>query len=142
MLQLNKFCIYLLEYILQTGILLHWEPVLDKSHLVSYAYLKDKLRRVQYFSFMMFNAIFNNISVLSWQSVLLVEITGVPGENHRLPASHWQTLSHNVVSSTPRLSGIQTHNVSGDRHRSLHRYTVVISPTTIKNWSRQPRRVH
>jgi hypothetical protein len=25
-------------------------------------------------------------------------------------------LSHNVVSSTPRLSRIQTHNVSGDRH--------------------------
>jgi hypothetical protein len=26
-----------------------------------------------------------------------------------------QTLSHNVVLSTPRLSRIQTHNVSGDR---------------------------
>jgi hypothetical protein len=32
--------------------------------------------------FMVFNAIFNNISVISWQSVLLVEETGVPGENH------------------------------------------------------------
>jgi len=29
------------------------------------------------------------------------EETGVPGENHRPVASHWQTLSHNVVSSTP-----------------------------------------
>ena len=38
----------------------------------------------------------------------------VAGENHRPVASHGQTLSHNVVSSTPRLSGIQTHNVSGD----------------------------
>jgi len=47
-----------------------------------------------------FNASFNYISVISWQSVLLVEETRVPGENH------WQTLSHNVVSSTPRLSGI------------------------------------
>jgi len=28
----------------------------------------------------------------------------------------WQTLSHNVVSSTPRLSGIWTHNFNGDRH--------------------------
>ena len=27
-----------------------------------------------------------------------------------------QILSHNVVSSTPRLSGIRTHIVSGDRH--------------------------
>ena len=35
-----------------------------------------------------FNATFNNISVISWQSVLLVEETGVPGENHRLVASH------------------------------------------------------
>jgi hypothetical protein len=29
---------------------------------------------------MMFNATFNNISVTSWQSVLLVEETGVPRE--------------------------------------------------------------
>jgi len=32
--------------------------------------------------FMMLNATFNNISVISWQSVLLVEETGVPRENH------------------------------------------------------------
>ena len=38
----------------------------------------------------------------------------VPGENHRPVGSCLQTLSHNVVSSTPRLSWIQTHNVSGD----------------------------
>ena len=31
---------------------------------------------------MVFNATFNNISVISWWSVLLVEETGVPGENH------------------------------------------------------------
>jgi hypothetical protein len=34
-----------------------------------------------------FNATFNNISVISWQSVLLVEETGVPGETHRPVAS-------------------------------------------------------
>jgi hypothetical protein len=50
---------------------------------------------------MMFNATFNNISVISWRSVLLVEETRVPGENHRPAASHCQTLSHNVVSNTP-----------------------------------------
>jgi len=27
-----------------------------------------------------------------------------------------KTLSHNVVSCTPRLSKIRIHNVSGDRH--------------------------
>ena len=33
----------------------------------------------------MFNATFNNISVVSWQSVLLVEETGVPGKTTDLP---------------------------------------------------------
>jgi hypothetical protein len=55
---------------------------------------------------MVINATFNNISVILWLSVLLVEDTGVPGENHRHVASHCQTLSHNVVFSEPRLSGI------------------------------------
>jgi hypothetical protein len=32
---------------------------------------------------MVFNATFKNISVISWQSVSLVEESGVPGENHR-----------------------------------------------------------
>jgi hypothetical protein len=50
---------------------------------------------------MVFNATFNNISVVLWQSVLLMEETRVQGENHRPAANHWQTLSHNVVSSTP-----------------------------------------
>jgi hypothetical protein len=59
--------------------------------------------------FMVFNAAVNNISVVSWRSVLLVEETTVPGEKHRPAASHWQTWSHNVVSSTPCY-------VSGDRH--------------------------
>ena len=34
------------------------------------------------------NATFNNMSVISWRSVLLVEETGVPCENHRPVASH------------------------------------------------------
>jgi predicted Zn-dependent protease len=54
---------------------------------------------------MVFNATFNNISVISWQSVLLVEETGVPQENHRHVSSYSQTSSLNVVSSTPRHEG-------------------------------------
>ena len=50
---------------------------------------------------MVFNATFNNISVISWRSVVLVEGTGELGENHRHAVSHWQTLANNVVSSTP-----------------------------------------
>ena len=45
--------------------------------------------------FMVVKTTFNNISVIS------VEETRVPGENHWLIAGHWQTLSHNVVSSAP-----------------------------------------
>ena len=48
-----------------------------------------------------FNATFNNISVITWRSVLLVQETGVPRENHRPVANNWRTVSHNVVSSTP-----------------------------------------
>jgi hypothetical protein len=43
---------------------------------------------------------FNYISVISWRSVLLVEETEVPGENHRPVVRHGQTLSHNILSST------------------------------------------
>ena len=63
---------------------------------------------------MVFNATFNNMSVISWRSVLLVEETGGPGENHRPVASHLQTLSHNVVHLA--LIEIRAHNISGDMH--------------------------
>ena len=52
--------------------------------------------------FMVFNATFNNISIISWQSALQVKETGLPEENHLPVASHWQNLSHIIVSSTPR----------------------------------------
>ena len=56
---------------------------------------------------MVLNVIFNNISFTSWRSVLLLK-------DHRPVANRWQSLSHNVVSSIPRLSGFRTHNVGGD----------------------------
>ena len=51
---------------------------------------------------MVFNATFSNISVISWQSVLLTEEIGLPKETHRSAASYFQALSHDVVSSAPR----------------------------------------
>jgi len=37
---------------------------------------------------LVFNVTFNNISVISWRSVILVEETEGPGENNRPVASH------------------------------------------------------
>jgi hypothetical protein len=48
----------------------------------------------------------------AWRSALLVKETVLPVENHRLVASHWQTLLHNDMLSAPRY--IRTHNFSGD----------------------------
>jgi len=55
---------------------------------------------------MAFNTTFKNISAISWRSVLFMDETG---ENHRPATSHWQTLSHIVVSSKP-------HHDRDDRH--------------------------
>jgi hypothetical protein len=91
----------------KSKLILHHKCIFDICH---------RSPLMDWFGCMVLNATFNNISVISWMSVLLVEETGIPIENHWPVASYWQTLSHNVVSSTRRLSGIRIHNVSGDRH--------------------------
>jgi hypothetical protein len=40
------------------------------------------------YELLVFHATFDNISAISWRSVLLVKETGVLGENHRPVASH------------------------------------------------------
>ena len=45
--------------------------------------------------------------------------------NHWPAASHWQTLSHNVISSTPLHEQIWTHNFSGDRHWCKSIYSTI-----------------
>jgi hypothetical protein len=76
---------------------------------------------------MVFSATFNNISIISWRPVLLMEETGVPGENHGPVASHITTLSHNVVSSTP-LNELTTLVVIGTDCTGKN---VVVNPTTL-----------
>ena len=44
--------------------------------------------KVEVIKVMVFNTTFNNLSVTSWQSVLLVEETRVSRENHRPATSH------------------------------------------------------
>ena len=76
---------------------------------------------------MVLNATFNNISVISWRSALLVEETGVPGENGRPVASHRQTLLHNVVSSTPRHE--RDSNSRSRQRRSLFMFIILLITT-------------
>jgi hypothetical protein len=93
----NKFeFIIMLSYI-------HWLQYHKQLNLyILYWSLNKNLKSVRMVDwFVVFNATFNNISVISWWSDLLVEETRAPGENHRPVASQWQTLSHNHVSSTP-----------------------------------------
>ena len=61
---------------------------------------------------MVFNATFNNISVISWWSVLLVEATGVPGKN-KVTYILYHIMLYQVHLA---MSGFQTHNVSCDRY--------------------------
>jgi hypothetical protein len=61
--------------------------------------------------FMVFNnATINNISVILWLSVLLVEeTTGLSQDTDKL----YHLLLHRVHLT---MNSVQTHNVSGDRH--------------------------
>jgi hypothetical protein len=64
--------------------------------------------------------------MISWQSIyLLLEETEAIGENHQPFTSHWQTLSHEVVSGrtwTSKLSGYRhwMRNVGANSTTVLH----------------------
>jgi len=54
---------------------------------------------------MVFNATFNNISVIAWRSVLLVEKPEYLEKTTDLPEVTDKHLLHDVVTSTPRHVG-------------------------------------
>ena len=71
------------------------------------------------FDFMVFNATFNNISVKSCWSVLLVEETRVPGDNHQPVTSQRQSLSH--VNFKRNITKIILHAIFDKKNNSFRR---------------------
>jgi hypothetical protein len=65
---------------------------------------------------MVFYVTFNNISAISWRSVLLVEEPEVPGENTEL--SQVTDKLHDVMLCWLHnaMTGIRTNKFRGDRH--------------------------
>ena len=64
---------------------------------------------------MVFKDTFNNMSVKSWPSVLLVEKTGVPRENHNM-SQVTDKVYYILYRVHLAMNEIQTLNFSGDRH--------------------------
>jgi hypothetical protein len=62
---------------------------------------------------MVFNATFNNSSVISWQLVLLVEETGGPGKNHLPVTSEVTDKLYHIMLYRTNSSYVKTMSCSG-----------------------------
>jgi hypothetical protein len=80
--------------------------------------------------FMVLNATFNNISVISWRPVLFREETSIPGENHRLVASHWQ----HCIEYTSLWVGFVLTTLATDCIGSCKTFEVMTSPQQQDNF--------
>jgi hypothetical protein len=76
--------------------------------------------------FMVFNVTFNNISVISWRSVLLMEQTEVPRGNHWPVASHWHTFQSEKLLHSLVILSTRVEWTSGGRYLSMTSESVKI----------------
>jgi hypothetical protein len=125
-------------YMCVSVMILSIEKKYDRTNVnnICYMYARQmwfQLCRLR-FRVMAFNVTFNNISVISWQSVLLVEENGVPGKNHRPVASHWQTLSHNNTEYSLPWTGFKLTTLvvigtdcTGSRKSNYHMMTTTMA---------------
>ena len=65
---------------------------------------------------MVFNVTFNNILVISWRSVLLVEETGVPEKTPDMPEDIDKLYHIMLYRVHFAINGVRFHNLNGDRH--------------------------
>jgi hypothetical protein len=78
---------------------------------------------------MLVNTTFNNIWVILWRSVLLVDETGGPWENHRPTINHLQTLSlKSCIEYTSLWVGFELTTLVVMGTDWLH---VIVNPTTL-----------
>ena len=79
--------------------------------------------------FMVFNATFSNISVISWLSVLLVEETRVPGENHRTQVTD---KLYQIMLNPVQLDMIDT-DYAGSCESNYHTITTATMACAVRN---------
>jgi hypothetical protein len=82
---------------------------------------------------MVFNSTFNNISVISWRSVLLVEETGTPRENRRPAASRWMLYRVHLVWAGFQLTTLVVigTNCIGSCKSNYHPITATTAPLVV-----------
>ena len=86
--------------------------------------------------FIVFSATFNNISVISWRSVLLVEENGGPGENYQPMSQVTDKCYHIMVYTLPSSVVIGTDCICNCRS-NYYAITATTAPWTRLKWMKQ-----